>query len=97
MSHIKYRNLYAGLAKCDAGGKHGERERANLVVRLARICLYRPSGAHFTYAHAPNLRETPTRHVYPLPFAIRANQMQRSRREPRAGDASILALSTIYT
>ena len=21
MSHIKYRNLYAGLAKCDAGGK----------------------------------------------------------------------------
>ena len=23
--------------------------------------MYRPSGAHFTYAHAPNLRETPIR------------------------------------
>ena len=31
VSHIKYRNLYAGSAKCDAGGKQyiiiGERER----------------------------------------------------------------------
>ena len=43
--------------------------------------MYRRAGAHRTYAHARNLRETPTRHVYPLPFAIRANQMQRSRRE----------------
>ena len=48
----------------------GERERANLVVRLARFLIYYVSsdGAHFTYAHARNLRETPTRHVYPLPF-----------------------------
>ena len=49
------------------------------------IFLYRPSGAHFTYAHAPNLRETPTRHVYPSPlaFAIELTrlQMQRSRGE----------------
>ena len=30
--------------------------------------MYRRAGAQRTYAHAPNLRETPTRHVYPLPF-----------------------------
>ena len=32
------------------------------------IYMYRRAGAHRPYAHAPNLRETPTRHVYPLPF-----------------------------
>ena len=32
-------------------------------------CVYVSSdGAHFTYAHARNLRETPNRHVYPLPL-----------------------------
>ena len=40
----------------------GERERANLVVRLARffhnyVCIVRrAAGAHFTYAHARKLR-----------------------------------------
>ena len=39
--------------------------------------MSRWAGAHRTYAHARKLRETPTRHLYPLPFAIRANQRSR--------------------
>ena len=38
-------------------------------------------GAHFTSAHARKFRETPTRHLYPLPFAIIiANQSRRGVR-----------------
>ena len=63
--------------------------------------LYRASGARRTYAHARKLRETPTRHLYGIlgAFAIRANQRRRGGlwRQPRAGDASSLALSSIYT
>ena len=53
----------------------GERERANLVVRLARffyiyiyiiyiyiIYILYWDGAHRSCAHARKLRETPTRH-----------------------------------
>ena len=44
------------------------RSRSPKMLSIPLVIMYRPSGAHFTYAHVPNLRETPTRHVYPLPF-----------------------------
>ena len=54
---------------CNIFGVYNWRAGASQPSRTTgTIFLYRPSGAHFTYAHAPNLRETPTRHVYPLPF-----------------------------
>ena len=59
----------------------------NLVVQLARffylyivyiymyVCLVGDrAGAYRTYVHVQKLREMPTRHLYPLAFAIRANQ-----------------------
>ena len=72
----------------------GERERANLVVRLARffyiyVYMYRPSGAHFTYAHAPNLLETPTRHVYPLRIRGHHGVLSRCGDRRRVGDTSV--------
>ena len=40
VSHIKYRNLYAGSAKCDAGGIeiyiYKQKNRASRTTRLAR-------------------------------------------------------------
>ena len=45
------------------------------------------------YTHARNLRETPTRHLYPLPFAI--YELERPLRQPKAGDASSVALRWI--
>ena len=52
-------------------------------------------GAHFTYAHAPNLRETPTRHVYP---SLRAAQrhhgvLSRCGDWRRVGDTSVQVLT----
>ena len=38
------------------------------------ICIHVSGVRHRTYVHARKLRETPTRHLYPLPFVIRANQ-----------------------
>ena len=44
-----------------------------------------PPALHLPYAHALKLRETPTRHL---------NELEE---RPRAGGASTLALSSIYT
>ena len=38
------------------------------MLSIPLVYMNRRAGAHRTYAHASNLRETPTRHVYPLPF-----------------------------
>ena len=45
--------------------------------------------------HAPKLRETPTRHLHHLPFAVVCRGEPSPWRQPRAGDASILELSLL--
>ena len=52
--------------------------------------MYRRAGARRTYAHASNLRETPTRHVYPLPFERMRHYGVLSRCEDcrKVGDVS---------
>ena len=52
--------------------------------------MYRRAGAHRPYAHAPNLREKPTRHVYPLPFERMRHYGVLSRCEDcrKVGDVS---------
>ena len=51
VSHIKYRNLYAGSAKCNASGKHNykyiQKNRASRTTRLARSrspIMCKPAG-----------------------------------------------------
>ena len=41
------------------------RSHIHVYIYNVYVCMYRPSGAHRAFAHAPNLRETPTRtHEY---------------------------------
>ena len=61
------------------------------------------AGAHLTYAHARILRETPIYATF-VPFCPLLYELEESEvsicgvyRQPRAGDASSLALGSIYT
>ena len=67
--------------------------RVNTVYIGQRSDQSESSKSHRRYAHAPKLRETPTRHLHHLPFAVVCRGEPSPWRQPRAGDASILELS----